>query len=287
MGQLLHTFTVENTDEIIPKIKQDYGDEAMLVTQKQIRAKTLTQKPLYEVIEEKDYQAHLAKIGKATPSANSAKAQNSSANLNSSRKDDDVVLDFSQRAKVSRDRAYEQAAQPKEPQNSSLKDFGKKLSEAAEEISQMMSGDEAEKPVYDKKMEMLDKKITKLSEKVSILIDTMWNDKANLGDITIPPEFASIYKLAKASKMKEEHLQAIMKATIENMPASMKTNPDAVSRYFYSLLRNMLPPRNANKKAKNNDVCGTNGSWQDDNACKTCFSLCLWGQTLQNGHYHA
>lgn len=50
MGQLLHTFTVENTDEIIPKIKQDYGDEAMLVTQKQIRAKTLTQKPLYEVI---------------------------------------------------------------------------------------------------------------------------------------------------------------------------------------------------------------------------------------------
>lgn len=85
MGQLLHTFTVENTDEIIPKIKQDYGDEAMLVTQKQIRAKTLTQKPLYEVIiaiEEKDYQAHLAKIGKATPSANSAKAQNSSANLN-------------------------------------------------------------------------------------------------------------------------------------------------------------------------------------------------------------
>lgn len=179
MGQLLHTFTVENTDEIIPKIKQDYGDEAMLVTQKQIRAKTLTQKPLYEVIiaiEEKDYQAHLAKIGKATPSANSAKAQNSSANLNSSRKDDDVVLDFSQRAKASRDRAYEQAAQPKEPQNSSLKDFGKKLSEAAEEISQMMSGDEAEKPVYDKKMEMLDKKITKLSEKVSILIDTMWND---------------------------------------------------------------------------------------------------------------
>ena len=290
MGQLLHTFTVENTDEIIPKIKQDYGDEAMLVTQKQIRAKTLTQKPLYEVIvaiEEKDYQAHLAKIGKATPSANSAKAQNSSANLNSSRTktDDDVVLDFSQRAKASRDRAYEQAAQPKEPQNNSLKDFGKKLSEAAEEISQMMSGDEAEKPVYDKKMEMLDKKITKLSEKVSILIDTMWNDKANLGDITIPPEFASIYKLAKASKMKEEHLQAIMKATIENMPASMKTNPDAVSRYFYSLLRNMLPcrPETQIRKQKIMMFVGPTGVGKTTTLAKLAFRYAYGDKRYKTG----
>ncbi|EAI4841611.1 flagellar biosynthesis protein FlhF, partial [Campylobacter lari] len=62
MGQLIHTFTVESTDEIIPKVKQDYGDKALIVTNKQIRPKTINQKPLYEVIvaiEEADYEEHL------------------------------------------------------------------------------------------------------------------------------------------------------------------------------------------------------------------------------------
>lgn len=39
MGQLIHTFTVESTDEIIPKVKQEFGDKALIITNKQIRAK--------------------------------------------------------------------------------------------------------------------------------------------------------------------------------------------------------------------------------------------------------
>ena len=70
MGQLIHTFTVEDTVQIIPKVKEDYGDKALIITNKQIRPKTLNRSALYEVmvaIEESDYEEHLKKQGKSLP----------------------------------------------------------------------------------------------------------------------------------------------------------------------------------------------------------------------------
>ncbi len=70
MGQLIHTFTVEDTEQIIPKVKEDYGDKALIITNKQIRPKTLNRSALYEVmvaIEESDYEEHLKKQGKSLP----------------------------------------------------------------------------------------------------------------------------------------------------------------------------------------------------------------------------
>ncbi|HED6148430.1 TPA: flagellar biosynthesis protein FlhF, partial [Campylobacter coli] len=70
MGQLIHTFTVEDTEQIIPKVKEDYGDKALIITNKQIRPKTLNRAALYEVmvaIEESDYEEHLKKMGKSLP----------------------------------------------------------------------------------------------------------------------------------------------------------------------------------------------------------------------------
>lgn len=286
MGQLLHTFTIENTDEILPRVKQDYGDEAMIVTHKQIRAKTLTQKPLFEVVvavDEKDYEEHLAKMGKSTPK----KKESVSAPKPAPRamtNDDDVILDFSTRAQISKENAYKAAAQS--PAQNKLNNFKDKLSALSSEISQVMDEEgEFEKPVYDKKMEMLDKKITKLSEKVSILIDTMWNDKSALGDVIIPPEFAGIYKQAKESGMKKEHLEAIMKATIENMPVSMKSNPDAVSRYFHSLLRNMLPCRVETeiKKQKIMMLVGPTGVGKTTTLAKLAFRYAYGDKRYKTG----
>lgn len=289
MGQLIHTFTVENTDEIIPRVKQDYGDEAMIVTHKQIKAKTLTQKPLYEVvvaIDEKDYEAHLNKIGKALPkkSAKTTPAQPSNKALKTESKiNDDVILDFSQRAQISKEKAYNAVTQS--PAQNKLENFKDRLSALSSEISQVMEEDEFEQPVYDKKMEAFEKKINKLSEKVSLIIDMMWNDKAALGNIVIPPEFASIYKQAKESGMKKEHLEAIMKATIENMPASMKTNPDAVSRYFHSLLRNMLPCRVETeiKKQKIMMLVGPTGVGKTTTLAKLAFRYAYGDKRYKTG----
>lgn len=285
MGQLIHTFTVENTDEIIPRVKQDYGDEAMIVTHKQIKPKTLTQKPLFEVvvaIDEKDYEAHLNKIGKALPKKKEPVKQ--APPPSQRRSDEDVILDFSQRAQISKENAYKAAAQS--PAQNKLENFKDRLSALSSEISQVMDeGEEFEKPVYDKKMEVLEKKINKLSEKVSILIDTMWKDKAELGDIVIPPEFAGVYKQAKESGMKKEHLEAIMKATIENMPVSMKSNPDAVSRYFHSLLRNMLPCRVETeiKKQKIMMLVGPTGVGKTTTLAKLAFRYAYGDKRYKTG----
>lgn len=285
MGQLIHTFTVENTDEIIPRVKQDYGDEAMIVTHKQIKPKTLTQKPLFEVvvaIDEKDYEAHLKKIGKDLPKKKEPIKQ--APPPPQRRNDEDVILDFSHRAQLSKENAYKAAAQS--PAQNKLENFKDRLSALSSEISQVMDeGEDFEQPVYDKKMEVLEKKINKLSEKVSILIDTMWKDKAELGDIVIPPEFASVYKQAKESGMKKEHLEAIMKATIENMPVSMKSNPDAVSRYFHSLLRNMLPCRVETeiKKQKIMMLVGPTGVGKTTTLAKLAFRYAYGDKRYKTG----
>lgn len=287
MGQLLHTFTIENTDEILPRVKQDYGDEAMIVTHKQIRAKTLTQKPLFEVVvavDEKDYEEHLAKSGKSAPKKKESVSAPKPAPRVAVKSDDDVILDFSQRAQISKENAYKAAAQS--VAQNKLDNFKDRLSALSSEISQVMDEEgEFEKPAYDKKMEMLDKKITKLSEKVSILIDTMWNDKSALGDVIIPPEFAGIYKQAKESGMKKEHLEAIMKATIENMPVSMKSNPDAVSRYFHSLLRNMLPCRVETeiKKQKIMMLVGPTGVGKTTTLAKLAFRYAYGDKRYKTG----
>ena len=286
MGQLIHTFTVENTDEIIPKVKQDYGEEAMIVTHKQIKAKTLTQKPLYEVVvavEEKHYQAHLKKIGKNPPQKTITPPASNERMI-----DEDIVLDLSEKAKASKQKAYESAKSKENASTQSkLDNFKERLSEVSAEISKVAKLDGlSEISQYDKKMQDFEKKINKLSEKVSLIVDMMWQDKANLrGNLIIPPEFASIYKQAKESGMKEEHLEAIMKATVENMPAAMKLNPEAVSRYFYSLLRNMLPCRLETeiKKQKIMMLVGPTGVGKTTTLAKLAFRYAYGDKRYKTG----
>ncbi|MDN2923876.1 flagellar biosynthesis protein FlhF, partial [Campylobacter coli] len=71
----------------------------------------------------------------------------------------------------------------------------------------------------------------------------------------------------------EKHLEAIMKATIENMTAAMKSNKDAVQRYFYSLLRNILHCRVEIeiKKQKIMMLVGTTGVENTTTLAKLAF----------------
>lgn len=264
MGQLFHTITVESTEEIIKKVKQDFGGKAAIVTTKQIRAKGVNQKPLFEVviaISEEDYKAHLnskalqAKANKIEAKTNKNDIQAKARALKArfgikdqptfAADDEDVLLDFSNAARTP---DIKKAA----PQLSSIQAG---ISELKSKIAKEANIDQlslANSDKYDKKIDKLEKLVSELGEKMSLLVDMTWNDKSIYRkDLIIPPEFAKIYKQAKESGMKEEHLEAIMKATIENMPSNMKANKEAVSRYFFSLLRNMLPTRkdlNSTKK---------------------------------------
>lgn len=300
MGQLIHTFTVEDTEEIIPKVKQDYGDKALIITNKQIRPKTINRKGIYEVmvaIEEADYEEHLKKMGKTlTPKKSSLTDKKDELLKNDTvDEDEDVVLDFSKQSRYN-------VPSPKNPvknneilqnKNSLTSDFKERLSEVSSEISKVTNTsleDYTPSLNYNKKIEnfekQFEKQISKLNDKIDILADMMWDDKAEARkNLIIPPEFASIYKQAKESGMLESHLEAIMKATLENMPASMKTNKDAVQRYFYSLLRNLLPCRVEGeiKKQKIMMLVGPTGVGKTTTLAKLAFRYAYGDKRYKTG----
>ncbi|HEB7716548.1 TPA: flagellar biosynthesis protein FlhF [Campylobacter coli] len=308
MGQLIHTFTVEDTEQIIPKVKEDYGDKALIITNKQIRPKTLNRSALYEVmvaIEESDYEEHLKKMGKSLPPkktiAKTPEKQNLEEKINASlpknNEDEDVILDFSNtRANLAKtktnDTNYQGFPQSKINSNPTMgfNDFKERLSEVSNEISKVTNtplvDNYAPNPNYNKKIENFEKQINKLNDKIDLLADMMWDEKAEArNNLIIPPEFATIYKKAKESGMLEKHLEAIMKATIENMPAAMKTNKDAVQRYFYSLLRNILPCRVESeiKKQKIMMLVGPTGVGKTTTLAKLAFRYAYGDKRYKTG----
>ncbi|EAI3823580.1 flagellar biosynthesis protein FlhF [Campylobacter coli] len=308
MGQLIHTFTVEDTEQIIPKVKEDYGDKALIITNKQIRPKTLNRSALYEVmvaIEESDYEEHLKKMGKSLPPkktiAKTIEKQNLEEKVNTSipknNEDEDVILDFSNtRANLAKtktnDTNYQGFPQSKINPNPTMdfNDFKERLSEVSNEISKVTNtplvDNYSPNPNYNKKIENFEKQINKLNDKIDLLADMMWDEKAEArNNLIIPPEFATIYKKAKESGMLEKHLEAIMKATIENMPAAMKTNKDAVQRYFYSLLRNILPCRVESeiKKQKIMMLVGPTGVGKTTTLAKLAFRYAYGDKRYKTG----
>lgn len=297
MGQLLHTITVESQDEVLAKVMRDFGGEAQLVTTKQIRAKGINQKPLFEVvvaISEEDYEAHLksqaAANKKAALAKKPAKPSMSQDNIQAKAQalkarfgiqdevkkpkyeDESVVMDFS-------------SASRQDPKKLSSIQAG--ISELKSKIAKEANIDEAilrTNEKYDKKIENIEKLVNELGEKMSLLVEMTWEDKSALrNDLLIPPEFAKIYKQAKESGMKEEHLEAIMKATIENMPTNMKANKEAVSRYFFSLLRNMLPTRKelSFDKQKIMMLVGPTGVGKTTTLAKLAYRY-AWGESKRN-----
>lgn len=316
MGQLIHTFTVEDTEQIIPKVKEDYGNKALIITNKQIRPKTLNRSALYEVmvaIEESDYEEHLKKQGKSLPAKKSSPKPSSTSLAEEKirsqipQEDEDVVLDFSNtRLNTNLNtvknndltkKTYQDFPQNKinPHQNKTLgfDDFKEKLSEVSNEISKVTNTpleNYTPNPNYNKKIEnfekQFEKQINKLNDKIDLLADMMWDDKAEARkNLMIPPEFASIYKQAKESGMLENHLEAIMKATIENMPAAMKTNKDAVQRYFHSLLRNILPCRVESdiKKQKIMMLVGPTGVGKTTTLAKLAFRYAYGDKRYKTG----
>jgi flagellar biosynthesis protein FlhF len=90
--------------------------------------------------------------------------------------------------------------------------------------------------------------ISKLTDKIKIMQNIVWDEKSvNRNSLSIPPEFAEIYRLTKKSGMDPKHLEAILKLTLEHMPQKMKENSETVKRYFQTILRKMIPVRPENQ----------------------------------------
>jgi len=198
----LYTFTGENPAIALQKAQNVCGQDALVVSTKQLKKKSITAPALYEVvvaIEEKkeDY----------VPPRSSEKKKVEF--------EDDVILNISSRAK-----------------------------ELSTAVTQTPKEHEPVTTIDAIAFEKLQDDLKTLNNKLSNLQEVLWEDKTDKrASLTIPPEFAGIYNVSKKSGMSQTHLDAIMKSTLEHMPAYMKNAPETIERYFQVLLKKMIGVR--------------------------------------------
>jgi len=195
----LYTFTGENPAIALQKAQNVCGKDALVVSTKQLKKKSLSSPALYEVV---------VAIEEEVKKENNEAPQKSL--------DDDVILNLSNRAKS----------------------FKEKISNEPSPATKALSLPSADI------LEKLQEDLKSLNHKLENLQEVLWEDKKEQrGALTIPPEFATIYNTAKKSGMSQEHLDAIMKSTLEHMPPYMKNAPETITRYFQVLLKKMIGVR--------------------------------------------
>jgi len=212
------TFTGRSPSEALKKARIEVGDDGMLIETREIQKKALGREPLYEIV-----------IG---------------------------IEEGAIKKEEALPHAYGKVNTPLEKQKPIVKESEEVLydiSSAAKQISKISNVTD---PLYEygntrpvqsayepKELKDIKTEITKLGDKVKLIQNMFWDEKAPELESAIPPEFAEIYRLASQSGMDREHLDAIMRMTLQHMPSKMKENSGTVKRYFQTLLRKMIPIR--------------------------------------------
>ncbi len=205
----LYTFTAPTPAMALKKAQKACGEEALVVSTKQIRKKSLSDEGLYEVV---------VAVKKVTNHTNTqAEPIQKKPTF-----DDDILLNISktaqQLAKLNTDPSQVTIAQ-----------------NTLEQIAKEGKDDE---------FQALKSDIAQLTDKIKILQTMMWEEKSATRDnLDIPPEFAEIYKIAKKSGMDEKHIKAILAETLNHMPVHMRQNSTTIKRYFQVLLKKLIPVR--------------------------------------------
>ncbi len=225
----LMTFTAPTPAQALKAAQQECGEDALVVSTKQIRKKSLSQPALYEVV---------VAIEDAPPAKRRNRMKEEAADVAPKR----------ERSRTKRG-------------GEDAEEVLVNISEAARQISQIanvaspkprpkvhVEVEEDESSALRQRMEMDELKaikgeLLKLSDKVKLIQNMVWEEKKPSGPGMVPPEFAEIYRIAKKSGMDPLHLDEIMRLTLEHMPLQMRSSTQTVRRYFKTLLRKMVPVR--------------------------------------------
>jgi len=202
----LLSFTADSPSNALKKAQLQCGEDALVVSTKEIQKKSFNKNAIYEVVVAVEEEKLKKKKEKPVK-----------------KKSSDILLNISNAAKqisqienITSNEASKEKLNTQPPQN---KKSDKSYIEIKEEIS-------------------------KLSDKIKLIQEMFWEEKApQRGKLNIPSEFAEIYKKAKLSGMDENDLNSIMELTLEHMPYSMRKNSLSIKRYFQVLLRKMIPVR--------------------------------------------
>jgi len=199
------TFSGETPAAALKLAQEQCGENALVVSTKQIRKKTINSTSLYEVVVAVEETQDKYTRPKPQPVKKST---------------EDVLLNISEAAKQ-----ISKIAKVTTTERVGENGFKSSVEpRASEELGDIKD------------------EITKLADKIKLIQEMFWEEKAP-NNIKIPPEFAEIYKLAKKSGMGEDHLENIMNLTLEHMPTRMRTNSNTIKRYFLVLLRKLIPIR--------------------------------------------
>jgi len=216
------TFTGKTPSEALKKAKMDINYENMLhIDTKEIQKKSLGRSAMYEIvmgIENEDVHNTYNKQASALKDERPL-----------TQKSADVLFDISNAAQQ-----ISKTAELRDPLY------------AYEEITS------AKAALEPKELKEIKSEISKLGDKVKIIQNMFWDEKSPDMELTIPSEFAEIYRLSSQSGMNKEHLDDIMRMTLEHMPFKMKENSSTVKRYFQTLLRKMVPVRLESKPSVGN-----------------------------------
>jgi len=206
------TFTGRTPSEALKKARLDPNYENMLhIDTKEIQKKSLGREALYEIVMGIESDALHSTYEKTNTIPKDGRPL--------TQKSADVLYDISYAAQ----------------QISKIADVRDPLYEYQEPKSQAT--------FEPKELKEIKAEIAKLGDKVKIIQNMFWDEKAPESESHIPSEFAEIYRLAYQSGMNRDHLDAIMRMTLEHMPFRMRENSATIKRYFQTLLRKMVPVR--------------------------------------------
>jgi len=202
------TFSGTTPAEALKKAQLEVGEDAMLIETREIQKKSLGKTALYEIV--------VGVEENAMPRSSQRQPEPLTKQRPLAQKSNDVLYN---------------------------------ISEAAKQISKIAEVTEVDRLskltpiVQSEDLKKIKDEIEKLGDKVKLIQNMFWNEKAPKNNLPIPPEFAEIYRLAQQSGMNQEHLDEIMQLTLEHMPSKMRENSETVKRYFQTLLRKMIPVR--------------------------------------------
>ncbi|GHS86992.1 flagellar biosynthesis protein FlhF [Campylobacterota bacterium] len=240
----LFTYTGETVAAILKEVEVDWGGDANVVSTKEIRKKSSIAGALYEiVIGIEDEKAALKKSVKEVKESPRNANDGVRVEISKITKEIDEIMrsggidrdDITSAPKVKRE---EVSASRIEPQTAIKRES---------KIEQPATNEKAND------LELLKQDIKKIADRVKLIQNSVWDKNFESKKAPpIPPEFAEIYRVSKQSGMSADHIDEIMRLTLENMPLSMRQSSETVRRYFNVLLRKMAPVRIESRLAKPN-----------------------------------
>lgn len=264
--------------QALKKAQDTFGTEILLVENKEIRKKSMTEPGLYEIVIAVDdnVPALNSKPQEQAPSPNSvqkkldeiAKKKMEQKKQEAPKIYDEVTLQLSDAVKQISQIANVPSNMPVDPpsitpsvsQLSQARPYPSAVPTPSRTPQRVNIDERAQSKIedlqkcriaqnLDQKNELreIKQELDEINDKMKLIQNMFWEEKSPKNEgIIIPQEFAEIYRIAKNSGMNKEHLDTIMKLSLELMPLKMRSSSTTIKRYFREVLRKMIYCRSEN-----------------------------------------